>query len=253
MRFTLVGTGNMAWFLADRLIAAGHICTYVCGRDIDKAIALANTINAGAKLLTDSIEDNSDCCIVAVSDNAISDVNPYLPCAMTIIYTAGTIDINTFTQFSSKAVLWPVYSIVKGNLPAHRNIPCMWEANTETAKNAVLAIANAITDVTYEGDSAKRTALHLGAVFSNNFSNHLFAIAEQWCNEQGLDFNLLKPIIQQTVSRLNNYSPYDLQTGPARRSDDSTINKHINLLQQHADWQSVYQALTASIKEMYNK
>lgn len=253
MKFTLVGTGNMAWFLAEKLTAADHDCTAVYGRNMTKVLALANTINAKGKQLNEGVNENVDCCIVAVGDNAISEVNAYLPTKTTIIYTAGTIDISPFTQFSKRAVLWPVYSIVKDNLPQHGNIPCIWEANTEEAKTVVLAIAAAFTDIAREGGSDMRTVLHLGAVFSNNFSNHLFAIAEQWCKERNLDFNMLKPIIQQTVDRISSTSPYDLQTGPAKRNDENTIKKHINLLQQHPDWQNIYRVLTASIKDMYNK
>ncbi|RYE26036.1 MAG: DUF2520 domain-containing protein [Sphingobacteriales bacterium] len=253
MKFTIVGTGNMAWFLTGKLVAAGHTCVAVYGRDITNATALAKKTNTGANLLSDCVKVDADCCIVAVSDSAIEEVVPFLPVDTTIIFTAGTIDMKRFTRFNNKAVLWPVYSIVKDNLPAHRNIPCVWEASDSNAKNIVLKIANAITDITYEGDADKRKALHLGAVFSNNFSNHLFTIAEQWCKEQGLQFDMLKPIIQQTVDRLATASPHSLQTGPAKRGDENTINKHLDLLQVHRDWQKVYEALTASILHTYNK
>jgi predicted short-subunit dehydrogenase-like oxidoreductase (DUF2520 family) len=254
MTFTIVGTGNMAWFITGRMIAAGHVCACVYGRDITKAQALAKHANtSNSYLIANGVNATADCCIIAVTDNAVNEVNPYLNTNTTIIYTAGALDIHNFSQHTDKAVLWPIYSIVKDNLPSHRAIPCAWEASTAKAKDIALTVANAVTDILTEADSTQRTALHLAAVFSNNFSNHLFAIAEQWCKEQNLQFELLRPIINQTVERLQTTSPHSLQTGPAKRGDDITIDKHIDLLAQHTDWQNVYKALTESIKEMYNK
>ncbi len=254
MTFTIVGTGNMAWFITGRMIAAGHECMGVYGRDIEKAKKLAKLSNVtNVRLIADGVNQKADCCIIAVTDNAVLEVNQYLNNNTVIIYTAGTLDIHSFNTHTDKAVLWPIYSIVKDNLPAHRAIPCAWEANTAKAKAIILAVANAVTDILTEANSTQRTALHLAAVFSNNFSNHLFAIAEQWCKEQNLQFDILRPIINQTVERLQSNSPRLLQTGPAKRGDENTLQKHIQLLQQHEAWQNVYKALTASIKEMYNK
>lgn len=253
MTFTIVGTGNMAWFITGRMIAVGHECKCVYARDIEKAKTLAQHANiTNVQLIANGIDEDADCCIIAVADNAVLEVNEYLNTNTVIIYTAGTLDINNFKQ-NDQAVLWPIYSIVKDNLPEHRAIPCVYEASTEKAKHEVLVVANAITDTIYEAGSAQRISLHLAAVFSNNFANHLFAITEEWCKEQNLQFDILRPIINQTAERLQSKSPQLLQTGPAKRGDENTLQKHIQLLQQHEAWQNVYKALTTSIKEMYNK
>ena len=95
--------------------------------------------------------------------------------------------------------------------------------------------------------------MHLTAVLSNNFTNHLFAVSEKLCEEQNLPFSLLLPIIQQTVSRLSNTTAYTQQTGPAKRNDGIVLQNHVNMLEKHPEWQKLYEVLSESIKQMYNK
>ena len=90
--------------------------------------------------------------------------------------------------------------------------------------------------------------LHVAAVFVNNFTNHLFALAENYCKKEGIHFKELLPLIEETISRLENISPSTSQTGPAARNDEETIQKHLALLESHPQMKKVYEFLSASIK-----
>ena len=44
-----------------------------------------------------------------------------------------------------------------------------------------------------------------------------------------------------------------LQSGPARRGDQITIDKHLNLLEKHKGLLHLYQTLSKSIEQTYEK
>ena len=46
-------------------------------------------------------------------------------------------------------------------------------------------------------------------------------------------------------------SPYNAQTGPAKRNDQVTINQHLRTLESHPEYQSIYELLTKSIKNTH--
>jgi predicted short-subunit dehydrogenase-like oxidoreductase (DUF2520 family) len=253
MQYTITGTGNMAWLLGTKLTAAGHQCMGVYGRNGEAASALGQTIGAPALSSLQQIPDIYDACIIAVADHAISETASGLALQeTTLIHTAGALVMDILPA-PNKAVLWPVYSILKSSLPQHRNVPVAVEASTGKALSLVKEIAASFSDNCFEADSVQRSWLHLTAVFSNNFINHLMAVAAQICTEQNLPFSAIRPILQQTFERTATQSPRDVQTGPARRGDMETMNKHLALLQSHPAWQAVYAAISASVENMYKK
>jgi predicted short-subunit dehydrogenase-like oxidoreductase (DUF2520 family) len=253
MTFNIIGTGNTAWFLTTRLTAAGHQCKGVYGRSAGKATELAKSIDSDIYTSLEAISDDADCTIVAISDNAIPEVAGKLSLNKSVLlHTAGSVAMNIFEGHATNmAVLWPIYSIVKTDIPLHRNIPFVYEGNTKAAIETVQALAMAISDICHELNSEQRAWLHLTAVLGNNFTNHLMSLCEGLCKEQHIPFDLLRPILQQTFSRMLHQSPEDLQTGPAKRGDIITMQKHINLLAGKPHISSVYKALSASIENMY--
>ncbi|HLO72166.1 MAG TPA: DUF2520 domain-containing protein [Flavipsychrobacter sp.] len=255
MTYYIIGTGNTAWFMATKLHAAGHLCKGIYGRDITKAEELANTINANAYELIDGIPDNADVCILAVSDSAIEEISGKLSFNNTLLlHTAGAVSSSVLKDAAKNyGVIWPIYSITKHQLPETRNIPSAIEINNTDSSALIHTIAASFTDSVYEADSDKRKQMHLAAVFSNNFSNHLFAVAEKMCAEHGIPFNTMIPIIAQTAKRINSQSPSTLQTGPAKRNDTATMQEHLQLLNQHPEWEEMYKSISASILKMYSK
>ena len=255
MTYTIIGTGNIAWFLAKRLTAAGHQCVGIYGRNPEAATELAASINLTPfSKLSDIMDGQADICFLSLSDYSIQSVAMQISLSNTVVvHTAGSVDLKAVSAASKDhAVLWPVYSINKNNLPNHRDIPCAWEASSDKAKRYVLSIAHGITDILFEAKTEQRKWLHLTAVLSNNFINHLVAVCEQICIAQDLPFSVLQPIIEQTFEIIKKQPPKEAQTGPARRGDKPTIDKHLALLQSQPDLQLVYKALTASIESMYN-
>jgi predicted short-subunit dehydrogenase-like oxidoreductase (DUF2520 family) len=100
---------------------------------------------------------------------------------------------------------------------------------------------------------AMRMKLHLAGVFLNNFSNHLYTLAEEFCRKEEMDFGLLQPLIKETAARISYFHPREVQTGPAIRGDEATVKKHLELLNNYADIKSLYSLFTDQIEEMRRK
>ena len=86
----------------------------------------------------------------------------------------------------------------------------------------------------------------------NNFVNHLYEIGSEILNEEDLPFDLLKPLIAETASKIKTLSPEEAQTGPAKRNDKKTIEKHLHLLTDspHA---KLYKLFTEQLNQKYGK
>ena len=100
----------------------------------------------------------------------------------------------------------------------------------------------------YQVNFEKRKTLHLAAVFSNNFSNHLYSIAHKITKTHNIDFDILKPLIQETANKILLLEPSKAQTGPSRRNDRVTINEHLKLL-KNDDYKKLYKTFTKLIRD----
>jgi hypothetical protein len=254
MTYSIVGGGNIAWYLGTRLQQAGHICAGVYSRNAEHAALLATALHTTTYDQLNSIADNHDICIIAVSDGAIAEVAQQLKLNTTIaIHTAGAVPITAISEhILHSGVAWPIYSLLKNDIPQHNQVPIAWEATDDQTATVIIKLLKDISDQLISTTLQQRQWMHLVAVFSNNFTNHLMAISEQICKEKGLPFSAFAPILQQTFDRNFTRSPHDLQTGPAKRGDHSTLQKHLQLLHMHPEWQRLYEDMSTSIEKMYN-
>ena len=254
MTFSIIGTGNVGWFFGKRLAAAGHQCKGVYGRKLTAVKELADTLLSNKYgNINEARDEDADVCFLAVSDSAVQEVAAQLTFKQTVlIHMAGALPLDTIKSAATdRAVLWPVYSITKHNTPGDRNIPCAWDVSSDKAKRFALEMAHAITDNLFEAKDNQRKWLHLSAVMTNNFINHLLSISEVICAENKLPATVLQPLITQTFDRVKYASPLTTQTGPAIRDDTTTIHSHLELLAMHPHLHKLYEALTESIQEMH--
>jgi predicted short-subunit dehydrogenase-like oxidoreductase (DUF2520 family) len=130
-----------------------------------------------------------------------------------------------------------------------KKVPLCIEAGNAKALQQLKVIAGNLSGVVDEVDGEQRKILHLAAVFACNFTNHLYHISQQLLESNGLNFDLLKPLIVETADKINGTLPKEAQTGPAVRGDDATIKTHLNMLQEDAGLQEMYIILSRSIKK----
>jgi len=95
-------------------------------------------------------------------------------------------------------------------------------------------------------DSEQRKQLHIAAVFACNFSNHMYSIADTILSKSDIEFKLLVPLINQTVSKLTDKKPGDVQTGPAKRNNKEVIDSHLNNITDQTA-KEIYRLISNSI------
>ncbi|MVT10144.1 Rossmann-like and DUF2520 domain-containing protein [Chitinophaga tropicalis] len=248
MDIVIIGAGNVAHCFGHLLKLHGHQILQVISRNKEHAVELAELLHASA---TDDLLDinmEADIYILAVSDAAIQELNSELRLGKRIVvHTAGAVPLEAIKKISTNTgVIYPLQSIRKEvkNFPP---IPLMLEAATDEAMRRMQAVAQSIGSRIEVMDSHQRLQLHLAAVLCNNFTNHLIARSKDYCEKAGLDFTLLQPIIKETFDRLDKYPAESVQTGPALRNDEITMDRHRALLQDNEYLQLIYQVLSDSI------
>ena len=206
-----------------------------------------------AKLSTnfENIEE-ADIYIISVSDDAIASVaEKLLDKHGLVVHTSGATSMDSISS-AKKGVFYPLQTFTKGRTLDFSNIPVCIEASDKKGLELLHKLGSSISGNVNEINSEHRKKLHLAAVFANNFSNHLFHISEQVCAAEGLSFELLKPLILETVHKLENLSPYEAQTGPARRKDTQSMEKHLELLSTN-EHKNLYTLLSEAIVNTYEK
>lgn len=188
----------------------------------------------------------SDVTIIAVSDDAIQTVSKSIQDRKGLItHTSGAVDIDVIIN-NRKGVFYPLQSFSKDKSIHFNTVPFCLETKNEDDFRLLETLAKSIGEKTYTINSEQRKKLHVAAVFVNNFSNHMYKIANDICKKNDVPFEILYPLIEETAKKVQSISPEKAQTGPAKRNDVQTIQNHLENL--NLQQQKIYQLLTKSIQ-----
>jgi predicted short-subunit dehydrogenase-like oxidoreductase (DUF2520 family) len=203
--------------------------------------------------ITDDISrlTNADLYILAVSDDQISEISKTLPFSdRLVVHTCGAVNIHDLDKKNRRGVFYPLQTFSKSKIMNFENVPLCIEALDKNDYILLKSVATSFHSPVYKISSEQRLTLHLSAVFINNFSNHLYRISHEISDAKQINFDLLKPLIQETANKIQHMSPYLAQTGPGIRNDKKTIKKHLKLIEKplHKD---LYELLTKSIKNTH--
>lgn len=253
MNIVIIGSGNVATHLSLALQKAGETIVQVYGRNKATAAHLAALLKVTYTTHFQKIHDHADLYIYAVSDSALSDLLQY-PLATNAlhVHTAGSVSLEVFKNKKIKyGVLYPLQTFSAHRKVNFKQIPLCVEANDAESELILATLAARLSEKVCVLDSDQRMKMHLAAVFSCNFVNYCYSIAEQLVKENDLSFDVLLPLITETAAKLDQLSPHQAQTGPARRNDSMVMEKHQQLLQHHPSWQQLYAELSRLIVEKY--
>lgn len=244
---SIIGTGNVAFHIARALDYRGIRVTHIASRNKVHALGLASLVHA-KDCTIDKLPENQPA-IIAVSDDAIAEVlselNPNIPAA----YTSGSVALNQLPPRDRLGVFYPLQTLSKTADVEFREVPMLIESDNENFRDQLLGLALRISDNANVVSSEQRAKLHLAAVWMNNFTNHIVYQSQQITKEQNLDYNLLLPLLKETIRKLEDKTAFEAQTGPARRGDTQTIERH--LAAQDGMRKEIYELLTKSIQQTY--
>lgn len=254
MKISIIGTGNMAHFIGERLKFKGLSFVEVVGRDEEKLADFTKTFGGIARKGVGAMQEMADILIVAVKDDAIEEIVKRVSAlqAKMIVHCSGTQSIDCLgNSFEAKAVVWPVYSLNKNRTnPYPEKVPIVVEwAGNESYKDLLKDFLAVLTQKVYFIEGEQRSLLHLGAVLSNNYMHHLMVLTEEYCEKYNLPFEALKPIIYQTAAQVEKDVPLrDLQTGPAVRNDEISLSKHRAIIEDDKDLLELYNVFVKTIQ-----
>lgn len=223
----IVGNGNVAIHLFDALSTVEDI-----------SVSKISSRNL-------SIVPKADITIVAVSDNAIETVSKQITNSF-VVHTSGFSSLEVLQNTTRKGVFYPLQSFTKGKKVAFSAIPICVEATSKEDLLLLKTLAKTLSNNIYEINSEQRKAIHVAAVFVNNFTNYMYKVGSDICKKNDIPFEILQPLIKETAKKVSEITPEKAQTGPAIRKDSETIKNHLFLLSDQE--KEIYNLMTKSIQ-----
>jgi predicted short-subunit dehydrogenase-like oxidoreductase (DUF2520 family) len=248
MNIVLIGSGNVATIMGRLLQKNGHTILQVMSRHADNAKKLADELGCAYTDYNGATDMNADMYLVAITDTVLFELNKSFKLGdKLIVHTAGSVTKDVLKDISTKyGILYPFQSLRK-ELTTLPEIPFLVDGNTDATTGLVEAFAKTLSPVVRRTTDEERLKLHVAGVVVNNFTNHLYTLTHEFCQKENIDFNLLYPLIEETTSRIKQYTPKEMQTGPALRNDVFTLDKHLRILAPHPKLKYLYLKLTDSI------
>ena len=251
IKVIIIGTGNVAKHLFDAFQSAdGLEVVQVAGRN-STALAYFN----GFTNTQEGFENlqEADLYMMALSDDAIVQTAEIIAANNRLLaHTSGSTALSQLPSNGRRGVFYPLQTFSKERNVDFEEIPICLEAENEEDYALLEKLANTISKKAIRINSDQRLQLHLAAVFVNNFSNHLFHIGQEICEANNMSFDLLRPLINETVSKIENLDPFDAQTGPARREDLNTMQTQLDKL-KNSKHKEIYKLLSESIQSTHAK
>jgi predicted short-subunit dehydrogenase-like oxidoreductase (DUF2520 family) len=243
----IIGAGNVGLHLAKTFSFTGKFSIELFTRNPEKinGIPEVNSIE-----LCEQIGDfKAEMLFVCVPDHAVLKVINEIASSKTIIVTGGSIDLEKLNR-PLAGVFYPMQTFSAQVELTYTNYPVFIEGTTTEITSKLEELANAIGKTFQRSTYAERVHYHLSAVWVNNFTNHLLYQAKQLTVANNLNWDLFYPLLEETIAKMKSLGPYASQTGPAKRNDEETIDRHIGMLSETQ--QEMYKILTQSIKDTYN-
>lgn len=255
-KIAIIGAGNVAWHLAPALEEAGHTITEVYARDIKQAEKITNMVYlAEPQNDLDFSESEARLFIIAVSDTGVSEVADgiILPEESLLVHTSGSVplDILGYSSASYTGIFYPLQTFSKERKMDFSEVPFLLESEDQGTLQKLQKLARSLSSPHYTMRSKDRLALHVAAVFASNFSNHMLRLSEEIMGRQGLDFDMLKPLIIETISKSLELGAKRAQTGPALRGDFQTLDRHFQFLNYNEQIAEIYKMISQDIIDSY--
>jgi len=252
MKVVIIGSGNVATVMGSQIAAAGHRIVQVVARREEPSARLAAVLNCGYTTQWEKTNREADIYIVSISDKALTGLGDVLQLpGKLVVHTAGAMASKVLLSVSANSgVLYPLQSL-RSEIRPFPEFPLLVTANQPQDLPVIEAFARTIASQVQQTDDETRLKLHVAAILVNNFSNYLYTQASVFCAAEKIDFSLLLPLIRETAGRIAFYPPQDVQTGPAVRGDEPTIQRHLEVLSNYKGLSELYRLFTIQIEEFY--
>jgi predicted short-subunit dehydrogenase-like oxidoreductase (DUF2520 family) len=248
----IIGSGNVATTFAQAFVAKGVSVVAVYSRNFNNAEELSKRVGGVATNNLAKLPTNADLYLIAINDNAIEQVSRQINVNGLVVHTSGCAAMNALKNNKRYGVFYALQTFKKSASINLDHVPFLIEAADKKDETLMFNFASKFSNNVQLANTSQRQALHVAAVFANNFTNHMYAMAKQLVEQNQLSYDLLKPLILQTAQNAVVFNPADVQTGPVVRNDTTTISTHLEVLQQYPEYRQIYELLSLSIRTLHN-
>ena len=248
----IIGTGNVSHHICKAIEKTKNLkLTQLLGRKKDLPKNFNQSISYCHNLKKIK---KADFYIICVNDDAILKISNELNVDTNsiVVHSSGSTNMDQLSKHKNHGVIYPLQTFSKSKETNFKDIPIIIEGNSSLVLNKIKKVSKLLSKKIVVCNYDQRTLIHISAVFTNNFSNYMYIIAEKILKSQNIDVNILYPLIKETADKLNYLSPKEAQTGPAIRNDEITIQKHLNLLKE-TKYFEIYNNLTKEIIKSKNE
>ncbi len=251
----MIGAGNVAWHLTKRLVVTGFNIVQVYSRTEKSARELAQLLKTNWTNRLEEIDRNADMYFIALKDDAVTGFlkNAGLT-GKILVHCSGSLSIDIFADYTAKSgVFYPLQTFSKARSINFREIPVFIEGSTDDLTSMLFEIGAKVAGNVQYANSHQRLILHIAAVFSGNFVNHLYSIAAGILEENQLSYEVLYPLMKETLHKAFELHPFISQTGPAVRNDKGITGRHKKELENNHELLKIYTILSEHIYTLHKK
>jgi predicted short-subunit dehydrogenase-like oxidoreductase (DUF2520 family) len=252
---SFAGAGRVGSALCRELFHAGYRIDLVASESENSDRSLADSCEAlwSSNLIFPS---TTEIIIVAVPDVSLKNVLNDIRCSpdALVAHTAGSFGLDVFpARIIRKGIFYPLQTFSRGRDVSFKELPFLLEASDDRSSLILKSLVDSIGGKVHFVDTEHRRILHLAAVFICNFTNHMLTLGKDIAGKTGFSFEILKPLLNETILKAMTIGPENSQTGPAVRNDRITIKKQLDLLSFSPELQQIYNEITESIIKYYKK
>jgi len=248
VKIGIAGAGRLMNHLALALHDHEFDIQQVWNRDRQKGEALANAVDAHLISDLQSFNPFLDLIIIGVSDHAIDHVAGEIPPGRYMVcHTSGASETDVLSPHQRRGILYPLQTFSPNRFIDVSKIPFLVHASDDESCDLITAVAEEISDKVYKLPKEEWVVVHLAAVFAGNFTNHMIGMAHEILQRTTMPYEMLEPLIQETVAKALTHDPYKVQTGPAIRRDQATMQRHMDLLPLKSE-KELYRMISENIQ-----
>ena len=253
-RIALIGAGNVATHLGMAWRQAGCEVVQVYSRTEQSASELGHRLGVPFVTSLDDVCADADIYVVAVKDAVLQELIPALVEGREgalFVHTAGSMPMDVWNGHAPRhGVLYPMQTFSKVRAVDFASVSFFVEANDKADLAVLKELAGALSPKVYEATSAQRTYLHMAAVFACNFANHMYTLSARLLEKNGLPFDAMLPLIDETARKVHGLHPHNAQTGPATRRDTNVMDKHLAMLADEPEIKEIYRIISDNIQDI---
>lgn len=256
IKVLVIGSGNIGWHIVSHLSFFKRFDITVYNRTLTPNLKQLQK-EFKVSIVTDwkKINKETELFFICTSDAAIKPIASQIKKLKSkgfAIHTSGTAPLKAISIASKNiGVFYPLQTFTFGQSVFWPEVPIFVEASDSKALHFMDSFGKLFSNTVVKLNSEQRLKLHLAAVIAGNFSNAMYAAANDFIDKElGKDyFNYLIPLIVKTAKKTRSVTPVKAQTGPAARGDKNTQKQHLQLLKKYPDLKKIYKSLSKLIEK----